>query len=204
MGIREAETHGRLPAEIRRRHALDLEEAAVEVGHVVEAHLVADRRHVAVGVHQELAGLADAHAVDEVGERVARRATEEAREAALGHAQALADLGHRQRLGAALADAADHRVDLRHRLVVVGALPLHAGQQAEVPAARQPVHELAEAGDAREAPVRCRRSKCACAVSEIGSSSRSAAERDFLRWRQRATHPRIPARRLPTDTGDIP
>ena len=85
----DAESRGRLAPEVGRGHALDLEEAAVEGGGVVEADLVADRRHVAVGVHQQLAGLADAHAVDEVGEGVAGGAPEEAREAALGHAKAL-------------------------------------------------------------------------------------------------------------------
>jgi len=67
-----------LAAELARRHSLDLEEAAVEVGDIVEADLVADVRHLSVGLHQQLAGTVDADAVDEVGEGVSGRTAEEA------------------------------------------------------------------------------------------------------------------------------
>src|SRR3990167_9410989 len=60
---RAAEAVERLLAELARRHALGFEEAAVEVGDVVEANLVADVGDLLVAVHQQLAGAADAHAV---------------------------------------------------------------------------------------------------------------------------------------------
>src|SRR5262245_31783355 len=52
-----------LTPELARRHALDLQEAAVEVGDVVEAHVVADVGDVAVRLHQQQARAADAQAV---------------------------------------------------------------------------------------------------------------------------------------------
>src|SRR4029453_9533694 len=75
-----AEAMLRLVAELRWRHSLDLAKAPVEVGDIVEAHLVADARDLAVGFHQQLAGAVDAHEVDEVGEGVAGGAAEKARE----------------------------------------------------------------------------------------------------------------------------
>src|SRR5256885_10099272 len=77
----------RLAAELRGRHALDLQEAPVEVGHVVEAHLVADVGDEAVGLHEQVACAVDAYPADEVGEAVARGPAEKAAEAALAHAR---------------------------------------------------------------------------------------------------------------------
>src|SRR5256885_9962506 len=82
-----AEAAVRLAAELRGRHALDLQEAPVEVGHVVEAHLVADVGDEAVGLHEQVACAVDAYPADEVGEAVARGPAEKAAEAALAHAR---------------------------------------------------------------------------------------------------------------------
>lgn len=83
----------RLPPKLGRCHALEFQEAAVEVGHVAEADLVADVGDVVLGLHEQVAGVVDAHAVHEVGEAVAGGAVEEAAEAALTHAQFVRHVG---------------------------------------------------------------------------------------------------------------
>src|SRR5579875_3554150 len=67
-------------AELRGRHALEREELAVEVRHVVEADLVADFRHAEIGLAQMLACELDSQRVDVLHEGHAGVAAEGARE----------------------------------------------------------------------------------------------------------------------------
>src|SRR6218665_3473518 len=108
------------------RHALDVQETAIEIGHVVEPHVVGDAGDVVVRLHQQLAGAVHAHQVHEVGEAVAGGAAKKAREAALGHAQFLRQVRRRERFGQVVGDAADDGVDLVELGVVVLALQLRA------------------------------------------------------------------------------
>src|SRR5450755_3433674 len=140
-----------LQAKLRRRHALDLAEAPVEVGDVVKPHLVADQRHLPIGFHQQLAGAVDANQVDEVGEGVARRAAKEAREAALAHAELGRHLAGDERTSQVAGDAVDDGVDLRHPGIVVLALHLHVREQPVVGAAGEVGEEVAEGGEALHA-----------------------------------------------------
>ena len=77
----------RLTAEPAWRHALDLKKPAIEVGNIVEADFKADVRYLLVGLHQQLAGMVDADAIDEVGEGVSGGAAENAREPAFTQAK---------------------------------------------------------------------------------------------------------------------
>src|SRR5207342_867797 len=98
------------PAKLARRHAFDLQEAPVEVRDVVEAHVVADAGDVAVRLHQQQTRAADAYAIHEVDEVVPGSAPEEAREAALGHAELAGKLAERRRVREIRSEAVDDGV----------------------------------------------------------------------------------------------
>ncbi|MNL28500.1 hypothetical protein D3C87_1501450 [compost metagenome] len=81
---------------MRRRHALELLEAPVEVGNIVEARFEANIGHRLVAIGQQLAGLADAQAIDELDEIAPRGLLEYPAEISRFHAQVLGDFLQRQ------------------------------------------------------------------------------------------------------------
>src|SRR5215470_7065376 len=139
-----AKPAARLAPELTRRHALDLQEAAVEVGDVVEAHVVADVGDVAVRLHQQQARAADTQAVHEVDEVVSGRAAEKAREAALAHPQLHGEVAQRRRPRDVLGEPIDDAADQLERSIVITALQLRARQELVIRAACEVTHELTE------------------------------------------------------------
>lgn len=132
------------------RHALELLEAAVEVGDVAEAGLEADLGHRLVALAQQLAGFAHPQAIDELDETAPGGLLEEAREVGGRHAQVLGDLLLADALCIVLKDVVHRPVDAFDVLLVAQLRGGHGREQLVVLTAGEQLHEdeeVAQAGD---------------------------------------------------------
>src|SRR5690606_19959507 len=102
----------------RRGHALELLEAPVEVGQIVEARFEADVGHRLFVVQQQFAGFADTQAVDEFHVATPGGTLEEAREIGGFHAQVRGHFLQRQLAHVVLEDVVDGHVGAVTMVVV--------------------------------------------------------------------------------------
>src|SRR5258706_219681 len=109
-----------LAAELAGTHALQVPEAAVEVGQVVEARVEGDVRNRTVGLDQLAAGQAGAQLVEVRDQGAAGLAPEEPAESRDAQVGRGGGLGQRDALRAAVVEEAAHAVDAARVAVLVG------------------------------------------------------------------------------------
>ena len=146
-----AETAQRLAAKVRGCHAFDFQKPAVEIGGAVETNFKTNVVDLLLGIHQQLAGPADAHSVDEIGEGIASGFAKKPAEPAFAHAQFSGKRGGRVVVRQLFGDAVDNAVDQIQRCIIVIDLQLRAGEQTVIGTRRQISQEFTKSIEAAQA-----------------------------------------------------